>query len=123
MAGRAGSGALILIGGALLAAGYGAGTASQSLPGIALAAVLVGGGFAFMHPTLQSWATEVAPEARATVISFFAAALFVGSSLATTAAAPLAEAGSYPLIFALASLTAVPLGILGSLARRRYARR
>ncbi len=74
-----------------------------------------------MHPTLQSWATEVAPEARATVISFFAAALFVGSSLATSAAAPLADAGSYHLIFALAALAAVPLGLLGYLARRRYA--
>ena len=120
---RVGSGALILAGGALLALGYGAGAASQSLPGIALAAVLVGGGFAFMHPTLQNWATEVAPEARATVISFFAAALFVGSSLTTTIAAPLAEAGSYTLIFALAAVIAIPLGLLGSLARRRFARK
>lgn len=120
---RAGSGGLILIGGALLAAGYAAGALSQSFPGIALAAILVGGGFAFMHPTLQSWATEVAPEARATVISFFAAALFVGGGLATTAAAPLAENGSYPLVFALAALTAVPLGLLGYLARRLYASR
>ena len=120
---RASSGALILIGGVLLALGYSAGAASQTLPGIALAAIIVGGGFAFMHPTLQSWATEVAPEARATVISFFAAALFVGSSIATIAAAPLAENGSYPLIFALAALTAVPLGLLGYLARHRYVRK
>jgi predicted MFS family arabinose efflux permease len=119
---RVGSGALILVGGALLAIGYGAGAVSQSLPGIALAAVLVGGGFAFMHPTLQNWATEVVPEARATVISFFAAALFVGSSLTTTVAAPLAEDGSYPLIFALAAVIAIPLGLLGSVARWRYAR-
>jgi predicted MFS family arabinose efflux permease len=119
---RVGSGALILVGGALLAIGYGAGAVSQSLPGIALAAVLVGGGFAFMHPTLQNWATEVVPEARATVISFFAAALFVGSSLTTTIAAPLAEDGSYPLIFALAAVIAIPLGLLGSVARWRYAR-
>ena len=39
---RVGSGALILTGGALLTLGYGAGAASQSLPGIALAAVLGG---------------------------------------------------------------------------------
>ena len=43
--------------------------------------------------------------------------------LATTAAAPLAEAGPYPLIFAIVALTAVPLGLLGSFARRRYAER
>ncbi len=94
VAGRAGSRGLILVGGALLAAG----DLSQSFPGIALAAIFIGGGFAFMHPTLQSWATGVAPEARASVISFCVAALFVGG-LATAAAAPLAEASSYPLIF------------------------
>ena len=121
VAGRAGSGGLILIGGALLATGYGAGAASQSLSGIAFAAVLVGEGFAFMHPALQSWATEVAPEVRATVVSFFAAALFVGGGLTTAAAAPFAETG-YPLIFVLASLTAVPLGLIGYFARRRCAR-
>ena len=70
-----------------------------------------------MHSTLQTWATEVAPEARATVISFFAAALFVGSGLATTAAAPLAEESAFGTLFAL------PLGILGGLARRRYSRK
>jgi predicted MFS family arabinose efflux permease len=76
-----------------------------------------------MHSTLQTWATEVAPEARATVISFFAAALFVGSGLATTAAAPLAEEGSFGTLFALAALVALPLGLIGGLARRLYARK
>ena len=111
---------LIFIGGALLAAGYATGATLQSFPGVALSAFLVGGGFAFMHPTLQNWATEVAPEARATVISFFAAALFVGSGISTTLAAPLAENGSFAFLFALAAVSAVPLGLLASLARRRY---
>ncbi len=123
MAERLGKSALILIGGILLAAGYATGALSQSFIGVALSAFLVGGGFAFMHPTLQNWATEVAPEARATVISFFAAALFVGSGIATTTAAPLAEAGSFTLLFTLAALTAIPLGLLGSFARQRYSRK
>lgn len=113
-----GPAALIFAGGAMLAAG----SWSQGLPGISLAAFFVGGGFVFMHSTLQTWTTEVAPEARATVISFFAAALFVGSGLVANAAAPLAESGAYGLIFSLAALVAVPLGIFGGLARRRYAR-
>jgi MFS family permease len=92
----------------------------RSLVGVGFAAVLVGGGFAFMHSTLQTWATDVVPEARATVISLFAAALFAGSGLATAAAAPLAEAGSFELLFALAACVAVPLGLLASLARHRY---
>ena len=121
VAGALGPGGLLLAGGALLAAGYLAGALSQGLAGISLAAFLVGGGFAFMHSTLQTWATEVLPEARATVISFFAGALFVGSGLATTAAAPLAERGDFGLLFALAALVALPLGLLAGLARRRYA--
>ncbi len=36
------------------------------------------------------------------------------------AAAPLAEAGSFDLLFALAALVAVPLGLFAGLARRRY---
>lgn len=119
---RFGKGASILLGGALLSAGYAAGAASQGFFGIAASAFLVGGGFAFMHPTLQNWATEVLPEARATVISLFAAALFVGSGLATVLAAPLAENGAFTLLFGLAALTGLPLGLVGAIARRSYAR-
>jgi predicted MFS family arabinose efflux permease len=118
---RLGPATLILIGGGLLALGYASGALGQSLASVGIAAVLVGGGFAFMHSTLQTWATEVVPQARATVISLFAAALFVGSGVATTVAAPLAEAGSFGLLFATAAVVAVPLGLFAALARWRYA--
>lgn len=118
---RLGPAALILIGGGMLALGYASSASGQSLAGVGIAAVLVGGGFAFMHSTLQTWATEVVPEARATVISFFAAALFVGSGVATTVAAPLAEGGRFGLLFATAAVVAVPLGIFAALARYNYA--
>jgi predicted MFS family arabinose efflux permease len=114
--------ALILIGGGMLTLGYASGAVGHSLIGVGIAAVLVGGGFAFMHSTLQTWATEVVPEARATVISLFAAALFAGSGLATAGAAPLADAGRFGLLFATAALVAVPLGLFAALARRRYAK-
>ena len=120
VSGRLGPAALILIGGGLLALGYASGALGQSLASVGIAAVLVGGGFAFMHSTLQTWATEVVPQARATVISLFAAALFVGSGVATTVAAPLAEAGSFGLLFATAAVVAVPLGLFAALARWRY---
>jgi predicted MFS family arabinose efflux permease len=123
LARRLGAAALILIGAGMLALGYASGAAGQSLPSVSAAAILVGGGFAFMHSTLQTWATEVVPEARATVISLFAAALFAGSGVAAMAAAPLAETGSFGLLFALAALVAVPLGLFAGLARRRYSER
>ena len=121
LANRLGASALILVGGGMLALGYAAGAMEQSLASVSAAAIFVGGGFAFMHSTLQTWATEVVAEARATVISLFAAALFVGSGVAAMAAAPLAEAGSFELLFALAALVAVPLGLFAALARWRYA--
>jgi predicted MFS family arabinose efflux permease len=120
VANHLGASALILIGAGMLALGYASGALGQSLASVSAAAILVGGGFAFMHSTLQTWATEVVPEARATVISLFAAALFVGSGVATMAAAPLAEAGSFDVLFALAALVAVPLGLFAGLARHRY---
>ncbi len=116
-----GAAALILIGGSMLALCYATGTVGHSLIGVGVVAVLVGGGFAFMHFTLHTWATEVVPEARATVISLFAAALFAGSGVAT-AAAPLEDAGRFGFLFATAALVAVPLGIFAALARRRYAK-
>jgi predicted MFS family arabinose efflux permease len=122
VANRLGASALILIGAGMLSLGYASGAVAQSLASVSAAAIFVGGGFAFMHSTLQTWATEVVPEARATVISLFAAALFAGSGVATMAAAPLAEAGSFDLLFALGALVAVPLGLLASLARHRYSR-
>src|SRR5215203_5048061 len=118
---RLGAAALILIGGGMLAVGYASGAVGHSLVGVGIAAVLVGGGFAFMHSTLQTWATEVVPEARATVISLFAAALFAGSGLATAAAAPLADESRFGLLFATAALVAVPLGLFAALARQLYA--
>jgi predicted MFS family arabinose efflux permease len=120
VAARLGASALILIGAGMLALGYASSAVGQSLAGVSAAAIFVGGGFAFMHSTLQTWATEVVPEARATVISLFAAALFAGSGVAAIAAAPLAEAGSFRLLFALGALVAIPLGIFAGLARRSY---
>jgi predicted MFS family arabinose efflux permease len=120
LANRLGASALILIGAGMLTLGYAAGAMEQSLASVSAAAVFIGGGFAFMHSTLQTWATEVVPEARATVISLFAAALFAGSGLAALAAAPLAEAGSYDLLFTLAAFVAVPLGLFAGLVRRHY---
>jgi hypothetical protein len=123
VADRLGASVLILIGAGMLALGYASGAVGQSLASVGAAAILVGGGFTFMHSTLQTWATEVLPEARgATVVSFFAGAVFAGSGVATGAAAPLAEAGSFGPLFALVALSAIPLGLVGSVARLSYDR-
>jgi L-cysteine desulfidase len=58
-----------------------------------------------------------------TRLSFFAGAVFAGSGVATALAALLAEDGSFGLLFAIAALTAIPLGMICTLVRLGYERR
>ncbi|HET7068158.1 MAG TPA: MFS transporter [Nocardioides sp.] len=84
------------------------------------AAILLGLGWTAMHSTLQTWATEVLPAARATVVSFFAGSLFVGSSLAAVIAAGLADEGRYDVLFGACAVLAVPLGATAAGIRSRW---
>jgi predicted MFS family arabinose efflux permease len=92
-------------------------------PGVALGVtLLLGLAWTSMHSSLQMWATEVLPSARATVVSLFAGSLFIGSALAAVAVADLANDGRYRLIFALAGAVAVPLGLAATWGRARWRR-
>jgi len=71
VANRLGTSVLILVGAGMLVLGYASGAVGQSLASVGAAAILVRRDFAFMHSTLQTWATEVVPESRATMISLF----------------------------------------------------
>ncbi|MCK2216578.1 MFS transporter [Actinomadura sp. ATCC 31491] len=111
---------LMTVGGAQLAAGFALAAVHVSLATVAVTALLLGGGWSFLHSSLQTWATSVVPEARGTTVAFFAAALFVGSAVSSWGAGPLAEDGRYPLLFGLAAAAAVPLTAVAALTRRRY---
>lgn len=92
-------------------------------PGVALGVtLLLGLAWTAMHSSLQTWATEVLPSARATVVSLFAGSLFIGSALAALAVAGLVDDGRYPLIFVLAGAVAVPLGLAAVWGRARWRR-
>lgn len=93
---------------------------SQDVPAGVAAAILLGLAWTAMHSTLQTWATEVLPVARATVVSFFAGSLFVGSSLAAVVASGLADAGRYDVLFAASAVLAVPLGLAAATVRARW---
>jgi MFS family permease len=84
------------------------------------AALLLGLGWTAMHSTLQTWATEVLPAARATVVSFFAGSLFVGSSLGAVVASGLADEGRYGVLFAASAVLAIPLGLAAAVVRARW---
>jgi predicted MFS family arabinose efflux permease len=97
-------------------------TTSQAVVAGVVAAILLGLAWTAMHSTLQTWATEVLPAARATVVSFFAGALFVGSSLAAVVASGLTDEGRYGVLFAACAALAVPLGLAAASVRTRWHR-
>lgn len=85
-----------------------------------IATVMIGAGFGFMHSTLQLWATQVHPRARAVTVSFFAGAVFSGGALASAAAAPLVDEARFSTVFYAAAAGAFALALVGPLLRARY---
>jgi predicted MFS family arabinose efflux permease len=112
--------ALIAGGGSLLMVAYLVAAAGQQVPNILLASLLIGVGYALLHSTLQTWATDVAPEARGTAISLFVTAVFTGAALGTAAVRGLAGAGRYQQLFLVAAALTVPVTVVAALGRKRY---
>lgn len=112
----------LLVGGgsALSAAGLTVAAVETSVPTAVAATLALGAGFGFLHSTMQMWATQVYPEARAVAVALFASAVFVGGAIASAAAAPLADHGRFGLIFALDAGGAALLAVLGATLRARY---
>ena len=110
----------ILVGGSLLACGYAASAISPSLVGVVVACLLAGSGYARIHSAVQTWATEVAPEARAMTIALFASAMFIGGSVPPWAAADLVQDRRFATIFAIAAVIATGLAAIGAAGRLRF---
>jgi MFS transporter, YNFM family, putative membrane transport protein len=87
---------------------------------VLLASVLLAGTWSFMHSTMQAWATDVAPSARAATISIFATMLFLGSAAGTAVGSSLMGAGATAAYFAGSALVLAMLGVVVVRARRRY---
>ena len=123
LVGRLTTGRLAAIGGSFLALAWIPPVVHINLVTVLASGLLLGVAWAFLHTTLQTWATEVVPQARAASVALFAALLFVGSSVGTTLAAPLADAGAYRTVFLVALTVSVPLAVVAVTARTRYAHR
>jgi MFS family permease len=111
---------LIALGAASAATGCALAAVSRS-PAVGLAsASCLGLAWASMHSSLQTWATEVLPSARATVVSAFAGALFLGSAVAAQLAGGLVQDHRYAQIFGGATALAIVLGLFATLGRTRW---
>jgi predicted MFS family arabinose efflux permease len=120
VAGRVPATLLIVAGGTMLTACYVAAALSQSVPAILAASLLAGGGYGVMHSTFQTWATDVAPEARGTATALFATGAFIGAGLGTGAVAGIAGAHDFGRLFLVAAGVTVPVVVAGAVARWRY---
>lgn len=82
--------------------------------------MLLGLAWAAMHSSLQTWATQVLPGARATIVSLFAGSLFAGSAIASAVIAGPAGAGEFGAVFFWTAVLAVPLALVGFRGRARW---
>jgi MFS family permease len=114
---------LILIGGSTAVLAYAMLTVTYAAVPVVVGTVLLGAGWAFMHSTLQTWATDMAPDARATAVSLFATMLFSGSAVGAAIFGPLVDAGRFQAVFAITLAVGVPLTVAATVGRRRYATR
>jgi predicted MFS family arabinose efflux permease len=111
---------LLLIGGTAGCLGFGVLAVQRGIVAGMVACLLLGGAWAFMHSTLQTWATSVAPDARAQVVSLFAACLFLGGAAGAALGGRLADDAQYAVLFGVAAGAFVPLTAVSAFARRRY---
>jgi len=122
LVGRLSTARLAGIGGALLVAGWAPPAVAVTLPTAAVGGLLLGGSWAFLHSSLQNWATSVVPRERATMIALFAATLFLGSAVGTAVASHEADAGAYPLVFRVTLVVSAVLAVAAPLALTAYRR-
>ena len=113
---------LLLIGGTSGALGFAVLAIQRGYVAGVVACVLLGAAWAFMHSTLQTWATSVAPLARAQVVPLFAACLFLGGSTGAALGGLLAGSGHYGELFSVSAALFLPLTALSAATRRRYLR-
>lgn len=112
---------LILIGGSSAVLAYVLLVLDHGAIAVVVGSVLLGGGWAFMHSTLQTWATDMAPGYRATAVSLFATLLFTGSAIGAALYGPMVDSGHFTAMFAITLAVSVPLVVTATLGRRRYA--
>ncbi|HEV7211987.1 MAG TPA: MFS transporter [Blastococcus sp.] len=113
---------LLLVGGTCGVLGFAVLAVRRDLAAGVLACVLLGAAWAFMHSTLQTWATSVAPTARAQVVPLFSACLFLGGSTGAALGGALASTGHYGPLFAVSAILFVPLTVVSASTRRSYLR-
>jgi predicted MFS family arabinose efflux permease len=103
---------LALMGGGLMGSAYLLMALSRPLPTFAVAIAMLGFGYIALHTTLQTRATELAPEARGTAVALFAFCLFLGGAVGSAVFGPLVDHGWHRLFLAICAVSLLALGLL-----------
>jgi YNFM family putative membrane transporter len=119
MVAQLGIGPMVLIAGILLALFMPALVLVESVALVGGAVLILGFAFYALHNTLQTRATEMAPDSRGTAVAFFAFALFVGQAIGIELAARAVAVGWFAPVFVVAG---IGLGILAFWLSRRIDR-
>ncbi len=101
---RLGERGLVALGAGLLSGGFVLLAVAPSIAFVIPALVLLGLGFYMFHNTLQTNATQMAPEARGLAVSLFAFSMFIGQSIGVALAAPIVDRYGTPPIFITAAI-------------------
>jgi predicted MFS family arabinose efflux permease len=117
---RLGEVGLATAGGALICAMLIVVGTTTRWPLAALAVLAMGTGFYMLHNTLQTNATQMAPEKRGTAVSQFAFCLFVGQSVGVAVAGFIAEHFDTGVVLLIGGLGVLAVAL--SFARLRHAR-
>jgi predicted MFS family arabinose efflux permease len=101
---RFGESGLIRLGGWLICACYLSIAVFQNWLLFIAFNILMGLGFYMLHSTLQTKATELAPEARGTAVSLFVFSLFLGQGIGVAALGVVVDGPGYALSFVLSGV-------------------
>jgi MFS transporter, YNFM family, putative membrane transport protein len=85
--------------------------------------VVLGTGYYTMHGTLQTRATELAPEARGTAVSLFAFFFFMGQAAGPLALGAIVQSRGYPAAFVAAGAGLFVLAVIARALFARYGRK
>ncbi len=113
-------GGLTMWGGALLSISFAAITFAPSAYFAVPATIGTGFGYYMLHNTLQTHATQMAPETRGLAVATFASCLFLGQAVGVAIAAPIYDYTGGAPIFLSAGVLLFLLGIVFRILRARH---
>jgi len=116
---RIGELGILLLGGGLLGFAFVAIGVMSHWQSFVPLVIVLGTGFYTMHGTLQTRATEIAPEARGAAISLFAFSFFMGQSLGPIVLGGILESHGYSAAFVTAGIGLLTVAVV---ARTLFAR-